>query len=117
MLDAIAFAGDSLPQEKGKGMQDQDVEPHSPQGSSYASVHTRPTPAEESITRLDRALQRISFALDKKQQKQQAAPNPNQQELLANIDALIMRVRDVLEQTGQPTPGHDPHPPRHEKEN
>ncbi|WP_338332763.1 hypothetical protein [Acetobacter sp. LMG 32666] len=98
-------------------MQDQDVEPHSPQGNSYASMHTRARPAEESITRLDRALQRISFALDKQQQKKQTRPETNQQELLANIDALIMRVRDVLDQTAQTTPGHDPHPPRHEEEN
>ncbi|MCP1241577.1 hypothetical protein GOB86_03770 [Acetobacter lambici] len=98
-------------------MQDQDVEPHAPQGNSYASMHTRARPAEESITRLDRALQRISFALDKQQQKKQNRPETNQQELLANIDALIMRVRDVLDQTAQTTPGHDPHPPRHEEEN
>ncbi len=98
-------------------MQDQDVAPHSPQGNNYDSMYTRATPAEESITRLDRALQRISFALDKKQQKKQAVPNTNQQELLANIDALIMRVRDVLDQTGQPAPDHDPSPPRHEEEN
>ncbi len=114
MLDAIAFAGDSLPQEKGKGMQDQDVEPHSPQGNSYASMHTHARPAEESITRLDRALQRISFALDKKQQKPTRA-DTHQQELLANLDALIMRVRDVLEQTADPAPAPLVH--RHEEEN
>lgn len=100
-------------------MQDQDVEPHSPQGNSYASMHTRARPAEESITRLDRALQRISFALDKGRQKQ-SRPDTQQQELLANIDALIMRVRDILDQTADPTPapsGHTPLPPRHEEEN
>jgi hypothetical protein len=117
MLDAIAFAGDSLPQEKGKRMQDQDVEPHSPQGNSYASMHTRARPAEEAITRLDRALQRISFALDKQQQTKRNRPETNREELLANIDALIMRVRDILDQTGQATPGHDPLLPRHEEGN
>lgn len=98
-------------------MQDQDVEPHSPQGNSYASMHTRATPAEESITRLDRALQRISFALDKKQQKKPSPPNTTQQELLANIDALILRVRDVLEQTNPSAPGHDPLPSLPAEEN
>lgn len=98
-------------------MQDQDVEPHSPQGNSYASMHTRVTSAEESITRLDRALQRISFALDKKQQKRPPAPNTNQQELLANIDALILRVRDVLDQTSASTLSHDTLPPPPAEEN
>ncbi|MCP1213614.1 hypothetical protein [Acetobacter okinawensis] len=98
-------------------MQDQDVEPHSPQGNSYASMHTRVTSAEESITRLDRALQRISFALDKKQQKKPPASNIDQQELLANIDALILRVRDALEQTSTSASSHDPLPPTPAEEN
>ncbi|MFT8932065.1 MAG: hypothetical protein ABF976_03975 [Acetobacter syzygii] len=97
-------------------MQDQAVEPHSPQGNSYANASVRAGSAEDSITRLDRALQRISFALDKKQQKQHLT-STHQQELLANIDALIIRVRDALEQTAQDTPGHNPLPPRHEEEN
>jgi hypothetical protein len=51
------------------------------------------------------------------QQAKRNRPETDRQELLANIDALIMRVRDILDQTGQATPGQDPLLPRHEEGN
>ncbi|KXV57275.1 hypothetical protein AD948_15200 [Acetobacter senegalensis] len=56
---------------------------------------------EDPIVRLDRALQRISFALDKKKQSQERQ-GLEVQELAANVDALISRVRDALAQTDSP---------------
>ncbi|MBO1328063.1 hypothetical protein J2D75_06175 [Acetobacter suratthaniensis] len=60
-------------------------------------------PQEDPIARLDRALQRISFALSKRPAPQENAlierQETERQELLANVDALILRVRDALEQS------------------
>nr|WP_246375379.1 hypothetical protein [Gluconacetobacter takamatsuzukensis] len=44
--------------------------------------------------RLEQALNRIAFALDRRHEA--VAPAPDLQTLAANIDALIARVRDVL---------------------
>ncbi|GAA4481130.1 hypothetical protein [Gluconacetobacter asukensis] len=44
--------------------------------------------------RLEQALNRIAFALDRRDEA--VAPGPDLQTLAANIDALIARVRDVL---------------------
>lgn len=44
--------------------------------------------------RLEQALNRIAFALDRRDEA--VAPGPDLQMLAANIDALIARVRDVL---------------------
>ncbi|MCG4274414.1 hypothetical protein K6W40_13875 [Acetobacter senegalensis] len=60
-----------------------------------------PREQEDPIVRLDRALQRISFALDKKKQSQERQ-GLEVQELAANVDALISRVRDALAQTDSP---------------
>ncbi|MFT8663850.1 hypothetical protein [Acetobacter orientalis] len=63
-----------------------------PHGAASPATHQDP------IARLDRALQRISFALEKGKQTQQHHAL-NTQELVANVDALICRVRDTLAQT------------------
>ncbi|MFS3135866.1 hypothetical protein ACLRDC_10885 [Gluconacetobacter sacchari] len=49
--------------------------------------------ATEPADRLEQALNRIAFALDR---RHEAASGPDLQTLAANIDALIARVRDVL---------------------
>lgn len=63
-----------------------------PHRAAPPAAHTDP------IARLDRALQRISFALEKGKQTQQRH-TLDTQELAANVDALICRVRDILVQT------------------
>ncbi|GBR23613.1 hypothetical protein [Acetobacter orleanensis] len=66
-----------------------------------------PTPAHSApadsdpIDRLNRALQRISFALDKSRKAEQRKSG-NTQELVANVDALISRVRDALAHADRP---------------
>ncbi len=61
-----------------------------------------PSPADvDPIDRLNRALQRISFALDKYRQAEQRK-GVDTQELVANVDALISRVRDALAHTDRP---------------
>lgn len=63
-----------------------------PPGANSPAGHPDP------IARLDRALQRISFALAKGKQAEQNHAYDTQ-ELVANIDALICRVKDTLTQT------------------
>ncbi|MCI1437244.1 MAG: hypothetical protein LKI03_06515 [Acetobacter indonesiensis] len=60
-----------------------------------------PAVQEDLIARLDRALHRISYALEKGKQTQQRQ-TMDAQELAANVDALISRVRDALTQTDRP---------------
>ncbi|WP_086653007.1 hypothetical protein [Acetobacter malorum] len=61
-----------------------------------------PSPAEiDPIDRLNRALQRISFALDKSRQAEQRK-SVDTQELVANVDVLISRVRDALAHADRP---------------
>lgn len=61
-----------------------------------------PSPAEiDPIDRLNRALQRISFALDKSRQAEQRK-SLDTQELVANVDVLISRVRDALAHADRP---------------
>ncbi|MBB2197180.1 MAG: hypothetical protein ABF479_17500 [Gluconacetobacter sp.] len=50
--------------------------------------------ASDPADRLEQALNRIAFALDRRHEAVAAAPDL--QTLAANIDALIARVRDVL---------------------
>ncbi|MFT8369127.1 MAG: hypothetical protein ABF785_12965 [Acetobacter papayae] len=92
-------------------MQDQAAEPYPfsiNSGTASTETGTEPTarifpPQEDPISRLDRALQRISFALEKRPAQQDTGLMERQeterQELLANVDALILRVRDALEQS------------------
>lgn len=68
---------------------------------STSALAEVPRDQEDPIVRLDRALQRISFALDKKKQSQERQ-GLEVQELAANVDALISRVRDALAQTDTP---------------
>ena len=88
-------------------MQDQAV------GPAFPSENERSQPpsaeVESPVVRLDRALQRISFALDKGRQKQ-GGQSMERQELLANVDALILRVRDALERSAPPQPDTPPTP-------
>lgn len=92
-------------------MQDKAAEPYPfsiNSGATGTEAGTEPTarifPSQEDpIARLDRALQRISFALSKRPPQQDTSLTERQeterQELLANVDALILRVRDALEQS------------------
>lgn len=82
-------------------MQDQAVAQSLPDKNEPADTQaqtTLPAEPEDPIARLDRALQRISFALEKGKHAQQRQ-NFDAQELAANVDALISRVRDTLAQT------------------
>ncbi|GBQ91715.1 hypothetical protein AA23498_1258 [Acetobacter nitrogenifigens DSM 23921 = NBRC 105050] len=67
--------------------------------------------AGEAVARLNSALERIAFAIERRKAMAAtvvAAPTapagPDVQMIAANLDALIMRVRDVLEETAEPGP-------------
>ncbi len=72
------------------------------QTSAAHALAETPSPAEtDPIDRLNRALQRISFALDKSSQAEQRK-SVDTQELVANVDVLISRVRDALAHADRP---------------
>ncbi|WP_243429922.1 hypothetical protein [Acetobacter sacchari] len=67
--------------------------------------------AGEAVARLNSALERIAFAIERRKAvaatvvATPAAPaGPDVQMIAANLDALIMRVRDVLDETAEPGP-------------
>ncbi|WP_308719521.1 hypothetical protein [Komagataeibacter xylinus] len=64
---------------------------------------------ENPADRLELALNRIAFALDRRTTaapvQAPAAPDIDLQALAANIDVLIARVRDVLDDGGETTSG------------
>ncbi|GAB31936.1 hypothetical protein BJI49_12465 [Acetobacter pasteurianus] len=100
-------------------MQDQAVEPSLPQTDEHAGKQhpaTQPPAGQDPIARLDRALQRISFAVEKGLQ-QQTRTGTEKQELVANVDALLSRVRDALERADKPSPLTFYNPAEHEQGN
>ncbi|MFT9258303.1 MAG: hypothetical protein ABF535_09595 [Acetobacter sp.] len=85
-------------------MQDQVVQPYSsPDKTGTGVMQHGASATDDPVVRLDRALQRISFVLEKSRQKKSRG-DTDRQELLANVDALILRVQEALERTA-PTPG------------
>ncbi|MBO1324910.1 hypothetical protein K2X14_07095 [Acetobacter sp. TBRC 12305] len=83
-------------------MQDQVVQPYSSPENASTGVTPLSAPAtDDPVLRLDRALQRISFVLEKSRQKKSRG-DTDRHELLANVDALILRVREALERTAPP---------------
>ena len=66
---------------------------------------------ENPADRLELALNRIAFALDRRTAQAAiqppAAPDVDLQALAANIDVLIARVRDVLDEGGETTSGEE----------
>ncbi|GBR54116.1 hypothetical protein CSR02_00395 [Acetobacter pomorum] len=100
-------------------MQDQAVELSLPQTDKHAEKQqpaTQPQAGQDPIARLDRALQRISFAVEKGLQ-QQTRTGAEKQELVANVDALLARVRDALERADRPSPLTFHNPAEHEQGN
>lgn len=85
-------------------MQDQDPRPSLTDTASPAAPAQAETPAladSDPADRLNRALQRISFALDKRRKAEQRKSG-ERQELVANVDVLISRVRDALAHADRP---------------
>ncbi len=79
----------------------------SEQDAADAPPGAGPNPAD----RLELALNRIAFALDRRAELASVArpsmPDVDVQALAANIDALIARVRDVLGEEDEPTGGEE----------
>lgn len=85
-------------------MQNQDPRPSLPDTASPTAPAQAEAPApadSDPADRLNRALQRISFALDKRRKAEQRKSG-ERQELVANVDVLISRVRDALAHADRP---------------
>lgn len=85
-------------------MQDQGHGPSVTESNAPAAhaLPASPAPAaEDPIDRLNRALQRISFALAQSRQAKDRK-RVDRQELVANVDVLISRVRDALAHADRP---------------
>ena len=68
------------------------------------AAYTPPASGQDPADRLELALNRIAFALDRRAEQVAIAPpataDVDLQALAANIDVLIARVRDVLGEDG-----------------